>query len=190
MAHPTDDGWLSDEPRNLQVILVLALAAIIIGGSIDLVMDRPESWLTPHVFFETLMIAGAMVMATALWFGWWRSARAVAELRESLELRSGERDAWRDSAKQALDGLGHAIDTQFSTWGLTPAERDVALRLMKGHSHKAIARQTGRSAQTVRQHAAVVYRKASVAGRAELSAYFLEHLMLPGTGTDSPRDSP
>jgi DNA-binding CsgD family transcriptional regulator len=169
----------SESQDKLQLILGIALISIIVGGSIDLYMDQPETWLSFHVVFETLMIAGAAVMATTLWLGWWRSARSVEELRRSLEERKEERDAWRSSAEQALEGMSRAIDDQFETWGLTTAEREVALLLLKGHSHKAIAKQTGRSPQTVRQHAAVVYRKADITGRAELSAFFLEDLMLP-----------
>lgn len=150
-----------------------------VAGTIDLLLDQHETWLSVHVVFETLMIAGAMVMATTLWLGWWRNARSVEELRRALEARREERDAWRSSAEHALEGLGHAIDGQFALWGLTPAEREIALLLLKGHSHKAIARHTDRGDQTVRQHAASVYRKARLSGRAQLSAFFLEDLMLP-----------
>ncbi|MEQ1857230.1 MAG: LuxR C-terminal-related transcriptional regulator, partial [Longimicrobiales bacterium] len=121
------------------------------------------------------------VMATTLWLGWARNARSVGELRRSLEAHQVERDAWRTSAMQALEGMGRAIDAQFSSWQLTSAERDVALFLLKGYSHKAIAKETQRSPQTVRQHAAAVYKKAGLTGRAELSAFFLEDLMLPET---------
>lgn len=167
-----DDRWL-------QALLFVALGSIIVGGVVDLILDQPESWLSFHVIFETLMIAGALLMTTTLWLGWWRSSRSVSELRRSLDAREEERDVWRSSAQRALEGLGRAIDDQFDAWGLTPAEREVALLLLKGHSHKAIARHTDRSAQTVRQHAAAVYRKGDLSGRAELSAFFLEDLMLP-----------
>jgi DNA-binding CsgD family transcriptional regulator len=167
------------DDRRLQALLFVALGFIIVGGVVDLILDQPESWLSFHVIFETLMIAGALLMTTALWLGWWRSSRSVSELRRSLDAREEERDVWRSSAQRALEGLGRAINDQFDTWGLTPAEREVALLLLKGHSHKAIARHTDRSAQTVRQHAAAVYRKGDLSGRAELSAFFLEDLMLP-----------
>jgi DNA-binding NarL/FixJ family response regulator len=62
---------------------------------------------------------------------------------------------------------------------LSAGAPQVALLLLKGYSHKAIAHHTDRSAQTVRQHAASAYRKAGVSGRAQLSAFFLEDLMLP-----------
>jgi len=64
-------------------------------------------------------------------------------------------------------------------WGLTPAEREVALLLLKGQSHKQIAYTTGRSERTVRQHAVAVYQKSGLSGRAELAAFFLEDLLLP-----------
>lgn len=172
----------TERSDQLRVVLGVALASIVVGGSLDLIMDQPDDWMSLHVVFETLMIAGAMVMATTLWFGWWKTAGEADELRRSLEVRREERDRWRESAQQALDGLSHAMNMQFGEWQLTPAEREVALYLLKGYSHKAIARDTERSAQTVRQHAASVYRKAGLAGRAQLSAFFLEDLMLPRDG--------
>lgn len=164
---------------RLHVILAVALGSIIVGGTADLVMDRPQTWLSFHVVFETLMIAGALVMATTLWLGWWRSAHSAVALRQSLETQRAERDAWKASAQTALEGLGRAIDAQFKSWRLTPTEREVALMLLKGYGHKEIAGLTGRSERTVRQHAGVVYEKAGLAGRAELAAYFLHDLMLP-----------
>lgn len=167
------------DERRLRWILVVALVSIIVGGTVDLVLDQPQEWLSFHVIFETLMIAGALVMATTLWLGWWRAERSALELRRSLEERAAERDAWRESAEHALEGLGRAIDAKLRAWELTPAEREVALLLLKGYSHKAIAKLTDRSAQTARQHATAVYRKSGLSGRAELAAFFLEDLMLP-----------
>jgi DNA-binding CsgD family transcriptional regulator len=169
----------NDLDSRLRWILAVALLSIIIGGTADLAMDDPETWLSFHVVFETLMIAGALVMATTLWLGWWRSAHSAASLRESLERQREERDAWNASAQAALEGLGRAVETQFRTWRLTPAESEVALMLLKGYEHKEIAALTKRSERTVRQHAGVVYEKAGLSGRAELAAYFLNDLRLP-----------
>ena len=164
---------------RLHWILGLALASIIVGGTIDLVMDQPQNWLSFHMIFETLMLAGALVMATTLWLGWWRSAHSAVALRQSLAKESAERDAWKASAQAALEGLGRAIDQQFAAWRLTPTEREVALMLLKGYEHKQIAALTSRSERTVRQHAGVVYEKSGLGGRAELAAFFLHDLMLP-----------
>lgn len=164
---------------RLRLLLAVVLVVIIVGGTIDLVLDAPTDWLSFHVLFELGMIVAALVSATALWLGWWRSRQAVVAMARSLEERRAERDAWRASAEKALDGLGRAIDRQFDAWGLTPAEREVALLILKGHGHKQIAGLTGRSERTVRQHAVTVYGKAGLGSRAELAAFFLQDLMLP-----------
>jgi DNA-binding CsgD family transcriptional regulator len=170
-----DDGL----DGRMRAVLAVALVSIVIGGTADLVMDHPTRWLSYHVVFETLMIAGALLMATTLWVAWWRAAHAAVALRLSLERQSVERDRWRASAQHALEGLGRAIDAQFTEWRLTPTEREVALLLLKGYGHKQIAALTNRSERTVRQHAGVVYEKSGLGGRAELSAFFLQDLMLP-----------
>lgn len=174
---------LNDESgRRLEVMLVVALASIVVGGTVDLVLDRPAEWLSFHVIFEALMIAGALLMTTMLWLGWRRAARSASELRQRLEQRRAERDEWRASAERVLAGFGSAVDAQFRSWGLTRTEREVAFMILQGHGHKEIAARTGRSERTVRQHAGAVYEKAGLAGRAELAAYFLGALMLPPEG--------
>ncbi len=170
-----DDGG----ERRLRALLLGVLLVIVVSGTIDLVLDAPDDWRSGHVLYEVLLIAGALAMTAALWARWTRAERTLARTRRALDERQAERDAWRASAERALAGLGAAIDAQLVRWGLTPAEREVALLLLKGRSHKEIAYATGRSERTVRQHAVAVYQKSGLAGRAELAAFFLEDLMLP-----------
>jgi DNA-binding CsgD family transcriptional regulator len=170
-----------DENGDLRqrLLLVAALVLMVGGGSFDLYDDTPSNWLSWHVAYEVALIVGGVTFAVALWRGWRRADRSLVETRRALEERKAERDEWRSNAEAALEGLGRAIDEQFTNWGLTPTEREVALLLLKGHSHKAIAYATGRSERTLRQHAVAVYDKSGLGGRAELAAFFLEDLMLP-----------
>lgn len=82
-------------------------------------------------------------------------------------------------AEKQLHGLGVYIKAQFDDWGLTLAEQDVALLLLKGLSMKEISQTRNVSERTARQQATHVYDKAGLSGRAELSAFFLEDLLLP-----------
>ena len=165
--------------RGMRLVLAGVLAAIVVGGTVDLILDAPAHWLTLHVIYEVLLIAGALAASVWLWLAWRRAAESAATLRRSLSEQQADRDAWRARARQSLEGLGRAVDEQLGRWGLTPAEREVALLLLKGHGHKQIAGATGRSERTVRQHAVAAYRKAGVGGRAELAAFFLADLELP-----------
>lgn len=173
-----------EDGRRLRALLVLVLLAIVVGGAVDLVLDAPATWASTHAVYELSMIVIASATAFLLWLGWWRSRRSLQQTRHVLTERAAERDAWRASAESALAGLGRAIDERFTVWGLTPAERAVAVLLLKGHSHKQIAYATGRSERTVRQHAVAVYQKSGLNGRAELAAFFLEDLIVPSIRTE------
>lgn len=159
---------------------------VVVGGIIDLLLDRPASIWSAHVLFELTMVVASLSFAVVLFLGWRRAARqldrttaSLEATREALAQRQAERDQWRSSAEQALAGFAGAIDRQFAAWHLTRAEREVALLILKGDGHKQAAAALGRSERTVRQHAVEVYRKAGLQGRAELAAFFLRDLTLP-----------
>lgn len=172
-----------DVAPRVPLILTVLFAIIAVGAVIDVALDDPESWFGPHILFEMALIAVSLGATVYLGRNWYRSIRSVDRLERLLEERREERDRWRSSAERLLEGLGRAIDEQFETWLLTPAERETAVMMLKGYSHKRIARLTGRSERTVRQHAVSVYRKSGLAGRSELAAFFLEDLPLPGVSS-------
>jgi DNA-binding CsgD family transcriptional regulator len=171
-APPAHDGGLAG-----RIGLSLLLVAIAGGGAVDLALDRSPGAF--HLVFETGLLVLSLGAVAHLWLRWLRTQRALARVREELEGRRAERDAWRARAEKLLRGLGEAIDAQLRGWGLTPTERETALFLLKGYGHKEIASLLGKSERTVRQHAVAVYRKSGLGGRAELSAFFLEDLLLP-----------
>jgi DNA-binding CsgD family transcriptional regulator len=149
-------------------------------------LDHPRTWHSFHVIFEVANILFSLSASFLLWRGWWRTVHelghtrtSLVETQRTLATRQAERDTWRESANQALAGLGREIDRQFRGWQLTPTEREIALRLLQGHGHKFIAADTGRSERTVRQHAVMIYQKAGLGGRAELAAFFLQDLRVP-----------
>ncbi|MBK8250058.1 MAG: helix-turn-helix transcriptional regulator [Gemmatimonadetes bacterium] len=160
---------------------------VVIGGTIDLILDRPASWRSLHVAFEVAMVLVSLGFAIALFSGWRKTAvelrntrASLAVSRRDLAARVAERDEWRQRAEAALVGFSVAIDQQFDAWKLSRAEREVALMLLKGEGHKQAAAHLGRSERTVRQQAVEVYRKSGLQGRAELAAFFLQDLGLPG----------
>ena len=173
------NGWLPADAgdrswRILGSVLLLAFAA---AGAVDLVLDGPGRGL--HTAVEAAMLTLALLGVAALWLHAGRARRAGRRARAEADTHRAERDAWRARSEELLRGLGAAIDAQLRAWRLTPAERETALLLLKGYGHKEIAALCGRSERTVRQHAVAVYRKAGLAGRAELAAWFLEDLLLP-----------
>ncbi len=161
------------------LLVIVLLLAIVLAGSVDMVLDSPQDWGGLHRTVEVVLMVLSLGTAGYLWWNWHRSLRSLERIRAALEDRKRERDVWRGRAKKLLEGLGEEIDRQLTAWSLTPVERQTAVFLLKGLSHKEIARLTERSERTVRQHAVSVYRKSGLSGRAGLSAFFLEDLLLP-----------
>lgn len=190
MQHMPDMEITDERPesqRPLRALLAVVLAATVVGGALDLYLDAPNSWRSAHVIYELGLIAAASVSSAVLWRGWWRSKQRLAESERTLARHDAEREEWRAKAEAALTGFARVVDERFDAWGLTGAERDIALRLLKGHSHKQIAFETARSERTVRQHAVAVYQKSGLGGRAELAAFFLDDLPLPSSGVAEPK---
>jgi DNA-binding CsgD family transcriptional regulator len=100
-------------------------------------------------------------------------------LIRDLETARVEGMQWRSNMSDLIRGLSQGIARQFNEWSLTTAEREVGLLILKGMSYKEIAVMRDVSEKTVRQQAHSIYRKAKLSGRAALSAFFLEDLLLP-----------
>jgi len=173
------NDWTNAGGDRLHVPLALLLAAIAAGGAIDLWMDWPTSPGAFHVAFEAAVLVISLSGVVYLGSAWIRTHRSLDRSREASDRLAAERDEWRGRAEKILRGLGEEIDAQLRRWGLTDAERGIAVLLLKGYGHKEIAAMLDRSERTVRQHAVAVYRKSGLSGRAELSAFFLEDLLLP-----------
>ena len=173
------DPHSDDRSRRTRQVVAWLLLAMVLAGTWDLVTDSPGIWQSGHAVVELAFMGLGAVSAVLLFRGWRETESSLERVREVLVARQAERDHWHRLAENAMRGLGEAMDRQFDAWSLTPAEKETALFLLKGLSHKEAARLTGRSERTVRQHAVSVYRKSGLGGRAELAAFFFEDMLLP-----------
>lgn len=187
-AAPFPDGRARGEGAEpvqgaLPVAVLVAVAALV---GYDIHTDWDDGATLTHISME--LVAVVLAAVSAAWL-WWRMESAKRQARAlTRDLAEAHADAarlradvsrFRAESQQHARGLGEAIDRQFERWGLSPAEREVALLLVKGLSHKEAAEVRATSERTVRQQALAVYRKAGLAGRAELAAFFLEDLLQP-----------
>lgn len=154
---------MTDVNENTVATVIFGLVALLVGS--DLLADAGSGASVFHLGTET--VGAGLAGVGAMWS--WR--RYLGERREAAE--------WRARADELLADVGRTVDTQFATWTLTPAEAEVALLLLKGLSTKEIAAVRDTTDRTTREQARAVYKKAGVAGRAELSAWFIEDLLPP-----------
>jgi len=104
------------------------------------------------------VVAGALLLRNAMH----RTARAESQLR----LASG--------------AFADVVSDHFEEWGLTPAERDVALFVLKGLTTQEIADLRDTSDGTVKAQTNAIYRKSGVSSRSQLMSLFVDDLMGEG----------
>ncbi len=175
----------TSERRLLSGVLV-AFLAVAVFAAIDIFSDIREGTTLPHVVSESgvllVGLLGSIFMVRQLVLTL-RRARAVereaVDLEKRLAVTEVEANRWRSEARDLMNGLAAALDEQFDRWALSPAEKETALLLLKGLSHKEVANVRSVSDATARQQARAVYKKAGLSGRHDLAAFFLEDLMLP-----------
>lgn len=171
------------EPHARNWAIAAAVAGVLLFVSLELI-EEPE--LTPLQLLLELVSIVPVVMTSvgvALLFRLTsRQREENLQVLRDLELARIQGQRWRADSRSLLDGLGAAIEAQFSRWNLTEAEREVALLLLKGLSSKEVAQVRAVSERTVREQARSIYAKSGLSGRAALSAFFLEDLLAPIEG--------
>ena len=167
---------------------VWALLAVVAGIGLLItleIIEEPD--MTPgEILFE--LVEPTLIVMTAAGVVYLlgrvrRQQREQLTLIRDLEVARSEGAQWRMDMRELLKGLSAAIDAQFDRWGLSSAEAEVGLLLLKGLGHKQIAAMRNTSERTVREQARSVYRKAGLPGRSALAAFFLEDLLLPGAAS-------
>jgi len=172
----------TDVVRPRVAVALVLFASIAVVMAIDLAGDWSTGADWTHLGLESVVMVLAAAGAAALWRGMRAAQVRAVRLGRDLEAARAEAARYREEAAEALQGLGYAIDRQFDRWALSPAEREVGLLLLKGLSHREVAEVRNTTEPTVRQQALAVYRKSGLRNRSELSAFFLEDLLLPRTG--------
>ncbi len=168
----------------LTVLLFVQIvcAGFLVGGTVLTLLGvehRPLNWELRELLEigATLgLVFGAVLGAIVLNRGLRRQKRAEDQLR------------------QVSGAFMELLHSRFRDWGLTSAERDVALFAIKGLSTPEIAALRGTAEGTVKAQTNAIYRKSGVNGRPQLLSLFIEDLMddemLPNLATDEPGPEP
>ncbi len=154
----------------LAVVLVVQIvcAAFLVGGTVLTlfgIQHRPISWELKELLEIGAvlgLVSGAVVGIIVLKRSMRRQQRAEEQLR------------------QVSGAFMELMQGRFRDWGLTSAERDVALFAIKGLSTHEIAVLRGTAEGTVKAQTNAIYRKSGVTGRPQLLSLFIEDLMDDG----------
>ena len=145
------------------LILVQALCALFFIGDVieDLRLEGQTD--NPHLALESI---AALALVCGVIF-------LMIELRSLLN-RMSDMQTGLDIAQGHLADI---IEDFFEDWGLTAAERDVAIMILKGLDNDTIAKVRKTAAGTVRAQATSLYAKSRTDGRAQFISLFIEELL-------------
>ena len=179
MTEPESDDPAGALPVSERGVIAGVLALIALLAGTDMLIDLREGASWWHVVAEATVAVAACLGAFHLLRSAWRLRRSLDAQGRDFSAFRQEAEAWRSGSRKYLDGLSQSIDRQLEQWQLSAAEREVAFLLLKGLSLKEIAVARGTSEKTARVQSSAVYAKSGLAGRSELSAFFLEDLLPP-----------
>lgn len=165
--------------RKERLIISGLLLLISLMTAFDLLTDFREGVLWWHVVIEgsvgVIALFGIYFLVKDTFF----LRKSLIKERELSALLLEESVRWKENSKRYLDGLSSSIDKQLDKWELTKSEKEVAFLLIKGFSLKEIAEFRSTAEKTTRVQATSIYAKSGLSGRSQLSAFFLEDLLLP-----------
>lgn len=147
---------------------------------LDISGDYQDGITWSHLIIELLILLASLI--GIVYFGWlYFRATQLKIIELTLDLADANLQAvkWREANRELVAGLSKQILKQFEQWGLTQAEVEVGMLMLKGLSLQEVADVRATSERTIREQARAIYRKSGLAGRSELSAYFLEDLLPP-----------
>jgi DNA-binding CsgD family transcriptional regulator len=166
--------------QKLLVIGIVLYTLIFFLIALDIVSDYGEGIDWAHIAIELMVLLSAVIGLTILGREYYIDTQlTLKNLQTDLTKAQLEAQHWREESRDLIQGLGVEIQKQFKRWDLTQAESEIGLLILKGFSHQEIADFRSVSERTVREQARTLYRKAGLTGRSELSAFFLEDLLLP-----------
>lgn len=155
---------MSDKRLLVALAIQLAALALFLVEFVGTVFDVPlfaVSWQM-HEVIELASILGLATGSGLTLAVLRRSARRNARVEEQLKLASAS--------------FHSVLLAKFQQWGLSPAERETALLIVKGFSIAEIAELRGKSAGTIKAQNSAIYQKSGLSGRVQFVSYFLELL--------------
>ncbi|MGR9073982.1 MAG: helix-turn-helix transcriptional regulator [Gammaproteobacteria bacterium] len=174
-----DEEAMSDQNRLSRWAIAVS-AAVFLLIALDMIGDYRDGVAWWHLITEAVILL--LSLAGIVFFGrmYYRSAKAkIRLLKQDLALARQQAQEWREANHELIAGLAAQIQKQFDAWLLTRAEAEVGLLMLKGLGLAEIAGLRNTSERTIRDQARAIYRKSGLAGRTELSAFFLEDLLPP-----------
>ncbi|CAN8139131.1 Helix-turn-helix transcriptional regulator [uncultured Thiomicrorhabdus sp.] len=175
-------GYKNMKKFNILHFSLFIFITLFLISALDIYHDLHDmGGMNTHIWIEIVMAILSLVAFGYMLHSIRRHKIKLTDVSESLDQTKQQLDSAQEQSQKLRGEFSDMIQKQFQTWAFTNSEKEVALLLLKGLSLDEIANIRNTKEKTVRQQASNLYKKAQVAGRHELVAYFFEDLLITNT---------
>ena len=169
-------GSLMPKPM-FQEEKALKFTSLFLFGSVlffvfDIVSDLYERLIARNApsFLDLVHLTFEVASAAAL-------ILAIRVLLRQLRLMQERNIAQTESLRLLRGEMDHFVRNKFTHWGLSPAERDIAMYMLKGLSISEIATARATAEGTIKAQSSSIFRKTGVNSRTELMSLFMDEFL-------------
>jgi DNA-binding NarL/FixJ family response regulator len=171
----------------------IIVSLVLIGYAVFLCFDLLNDWTAGATILHMITEGAVAVLTVALGFYLVRDGFRLRSKSQTLANRVNELEMetsdWKKRTTTYVRGLTIEINEQLASWQLSPAEKEIAMLLLKGCSNKEIAQARNTSEHTVKQQASAIYKKSGLKSRSEMGAFFLGDLLAPLEESEKPGET-
>ncbi len=157
----------------LSIVFILVMADI----SLELFEGMPLEELAYALMLESSILIVVFFATNFVWKKFAIEKENCALIEKDLIQVQELANSWERKSKQYVQEFQGFILHNFSEWGLTKSEREIAHFILKGSSSKEIAAHRFTSERTIRNQCRPIYEKSKLNGKNEFSAFFLDELL-------------
>lgn len=169
---------ISQTPKR-QTIFAIFVIFIFGTSALEVVSEFAAGEALSEMADDLSRLALSTVVLLIFAYEYRQQQKALHRLRQQLSVSNGGLSRLEPDAARIGNEYRNVMQHQFDVWQLTESEQEVVILMLKGLSFREIAQLRETREKTVRQQASNVYRKADVASRNELAAWFFEDLLEP-----------
>lgn len=160
--------------------IILSIIFVTIFGLLvfDVYEDLSSGASLAHVGFEAFILILVILGVVVQWSVYFSQKKDIVDLNYDLGKARVDLNKYKEDTRKFVEGLSEEIDSQLNRWELTKAEKDITFLILKGLSNKEVGEIRNTSEKTVRQQVSSIFQKSNLKSRLELSAYFLEDLLV------------
>lgn len=164
------------DKRTVSLLSMAFFTLVILASIADIIADLNQGAKTGHILQEAFIVLIALLLLGLLYHNF----RLEQQKNKTLLLDIAEARKLSARASQELlnakKAFGEEIQKQFSAWGFTQSEFDIALLTLKGFNSKEIASLREAAEKTVRNQLSSIYKKAGLSGKHAFISWFMDGL--------------